>query len=82
MIDVKNLNHNNATPDTLLLEYFKECNPLTYKQIAHKCFGGSVNKKQVNKLVNSIRKMGYKIQPIANYGFMFYGRRIVERSKK
>lgn len=78
-MDIDKLNHNNTTPDTLLLEYFKVCNPLSYKQISHKCFGSSINKKQVNKLVNSVRKMGYRIQHIPNYGFMFYGRKIVSK---
>ena len=68
-------NVSNTTPDTLLLLCFKQCNPLSYKQIGLKCFGSKVSKKRVNSLIKDVRKMGYKINTVTNYGFVFLGRK-------
>lgn len=72
--EMKN-NVSNTTPDTLLLLGFKQCNPLSYKQIGLKCFGSKVSKKRVNSLIRDVRRMGYKINTVENFGFLFLGRK-------
>ena len=64
-----------------LLNLFKENYIQSYKRICETLYGDiCVNRTTIQRIIKNLRKKGYKIKTISNYGFEYENSETIERS--